>query len=467
MYVFLTLLIPVVITAIFYYYYKHEYTWWEFFVPILSVLAGILIAKALVSHNMVMFEEYWGSSVTNVVEHEPYNYWQEETCSYTTTDGKGNSTTHYYDCSHQVDVAPKWVAHTDIGESFEISERQHDALVKQFENNRRLIKTIENHDADDEAVDSRGTKYAGKDVGKYSRVYQTNWNGKDETRKAFTSRHSYVNKIKASDLTIFNIKIVDKEKADSMGLFEYPPCVNGGMFGKTNGLEVPTILGKNIPENIREQFRRLNGKFGVSNQMRLWVLVFDDKPSITGNYQENYWVRGNMNELVICVGRKGNKIQWAHAFSWAKSDALTAKVENLVLNLYTYKDSTYTKQLPILPISVVLKKKLHMKHKVPVLPITVKNQDTTVKVKSEFPTLNAQTWNTLYVELNKNLKTFKRRSFKEFDYLSIELKPWAYWLIIILALGISIGTNIWAIMNDIYDGSNGDRSDDNNYYRRY
>lgn len=108
-----------------------------------------------------------------------------------------------------------------------------------------------------------------------------------------------------------------------------------------------------------------------------------------------------------------------------------------------------------------------MKHKVPVLPITVKNQDTTVKVKSEFPTLNAQTWNTLYVELNKNLKTFKRRSFKEFDYLSIELKPWAYWLIIILALGISIGTNIWAIMNDIYDGSNGDRSDDNNYYRRY
>jgi len=47
--------------------------------------------------------------------------------------------------------------------------------------------------------------------------------------------------------------------------------------------------------------------------MRLWVLVFEDKPSFIAKYQENYWVRRNMNEFVICIGKKDTIIQWGRS----------------------------------------------------------------------------------------------------------------------------------------------------------
>jgi hypothetical protein len=335
--IYLALLVPLAITFGFYLYKKHEFTWWEFFIPMASVLVMIVVSKLIIDYSSVHFTEYWGSTITSVYEEEPYNYWKHQTCtrSYPCgTDSKGNTKwcTETYDCSHQEDVGPSWWAVTNLNERFGITEKQHDELVLQFKTKKRVVDSHDNYAPRDHAVSSNGTKFQGKIVGNTSYVYQTIWSGDDNTRKAYVSEHSYVNKIKATDLSIFNIKMVKEEEVDSLGLFRYPKYEGGGLFSYTQGLDYPTILGGNVSKETQEKFKRLNGKFGVSNELRLWVLVFENKPISTAMYQENYWVRGNMNELVICIGKKGDEILWSHAFSWSLSDALTASVKNKVMD---------------------------------------------------------------------------------------------------------------------------------------
>lgn len=458
---YLAFLIPLVVTGIFYYFKKHEITWWEFFIPIGCTLVMIFVSKLIIQTTTVNFTEYWGSTVTAVFEEEPYNYWHSETCSRSVacgTDSEGNTEycTEYYDCSHQDDVSPSWWAITNLDEKFGISEKQHDELLKQFGTKKTNIDSHDNYAPRDYAVGSNGTKFEGKRVGEISYVYQTSWNGSDNTRKAYTSKHSYVNKIKASDLSIFNISIVKEEDADSLGLYKYPEYNGGGLFSNTEGLEYPTILGGDVSKATQEKFKRLNGKFGVSNQLRLWILIFENKPMSIAEYQENYWVKGNKNELVVCIGKKGNEIQWSHAFSWAISSTLTAEVQNQVLNLYTYKDSIIKRNLPvIIPVTKDLKKKVLGKagEKLPdVLPLP--NQvtaDSTIRVKSQYPVLTEQTWNDYYNYLNANLNKFQRRSFKEYDYLTVEPSKGAIILVFVLSLLISIGVCVWVSTNEFYD----------------
>ena len=448
---YLALLIPVIVTAIFYYFKKREFTWWEFFIPIGSVLITIVISKLIVDYSSVHFTEYWGSTITAVYEDEPYNYWKTETCTRqvpcgTDKDGNTEYCTECYDCSHQEDVAPRWYAVTDINESFNITEKLHDELVKQFGTTKTVVDSHSNYSPNDEGTDCGGTKFEGKRVGEVSYNYQTVWSGNDNTRKAYTSIHTYINKIKASDLSVFNISIVNEKKADSLKLFKYPEYNGGGLFSMSQGMNYSTILGSNINKETQEKFKRLNGKFGVTNKIRLWILVFENKPEKIAEYQENYWVKGNKNELVLCIGKKGNKIQWAHSFSWANSNVLTAAVAHQVLNLYTYKDSVIKIQL--LPVNnKIFRNKLGKLKQLP--PIF---KDTTIKVQSpNYPVLTEKTWDDLYQYLNQNLNQFKKRTFKEFDYLTVEPSNTAIIIVYIIAFFISIAINCWIVTNDIYD----------------
>lgn len=459
--IFFALLVPILITGIFYFIKKHEFVWWEFFIPIGATLLSIVIAKVIVDHTSVMFTEYWGSTVVAVYEQEPYNYWHHETCTRTYacgTDSDGNTEycTETYDCSHQDDVGPDWWAKTNIGETIRISEKLHDELVKQFGTGKKQVDSRRNYAPRDKCVGSRGTKFEGKRVGEVSYEYKTAWGGQEETRKPYVSHHRYENRVKASDLTIFNIPLVNEKQADSLGLFKYPEM--------TSGWDYPTILGIDVPKNVHENFRKLNGKFGVSNELRLWVLVFKNKPMSIATYQENYWVMGNKNELVVCIGiNNANQIQWAHSFSWALSATLTAEVKNAVLNLYELTvTTTEGKKTPIaMPI---VKEQLAAvgidTSAIPpafVLPIPQANVQKVEK--SDTPVLTEKTLMEYYKYLDKNLQRFERRHFEEFSYLKVEPSRTAIIITFIIALVISIGVNIWVTNNDISD------EERNGYYR--
>ena len=86
-----------------------------------------------------------------------------------------------------------------------------------------------------------------------------------------------------------------------------------------------------------------------------------------------------------------------------------------------------------------------------IMPIPVPTtKDSVIKVKSTYPVLNEQTLGDYYAYLNKNLDKFQRRSFKEFDYLTVEPKTGAVVFIYIFALLISVGMNLWVINNEFW-----------------
>ncbi|MCK9447298.1 hypothetical protein M0Q50_10645 [bacterium] len=405
-----SILLSLIITSIFYFLNKVEYKWWEFFLSTISTIIIVLIIKLIINSTGENYDEIWGSTIVSVFEEEPYNEWHNETCSYTTssTDAQGNTTTttHYYDCSHQDNYGPNWYAVTNINQKISISEYQYDNLKKQFGNIRIITNKHNNYSSNSSCSDSKGTKFEKRDVGECSYTYKINWQGTDNTRKTVCETKSYKNKIKASDLTIFNIKVISNEDADSLGLFDIPKL--------DDNLNYPTILGGKVSPFTQEQFRRLNGKYGPSNEMRLWILIFEDKPDNYGIYQENYWVRGNMNELVICIGKKGEEIQWNHVFSWTTNEAL---------------------------------------------PIEIRNYISNMKV------LNDKSWNDLYVYLNGNLDKFKRRDFKEFDYLKKQNTTTEIIIAYLFAVIISIIVNIWVIKNDYKEKEKEKEYIDNFFYR--
>ncbi len=478
MIMFGSLIVCLIVTGVFYFIDKSRILWWEFFIPIAATLILIFGMKLLVDHANVQFTEYWGETITSVYEQEPYNYWQVQTCtrSYPCgTDSKGNTEwcTETYDCSHQVDVGPSWDCKTDLKNDYSLTEHQYDSINALFGGRRSIVNSRSNYSPRDGCSGSRGTKFEGKRVGDVSYTYENNWPGSEKTRKGYFTQHKYENKIKATDLSLFNISVVNKKQADSLGLYEYPEIDGGGLFGIGNNMYLPTILGKNISKQTQKNFRKLNAKFGPSNQLRLWVLVFDDKPASIAAYQENYWVKGNKNELVICIGTKGEEITWTHSFSWGLSGDLTAETAQKVLDLYTTTIVTKAGQkLPIaIPINSKLKETIKQGTGIdtallpPVLPLNIKKTDITQIIKSKTPVLNDQTWEVYYSYLNENLNRFQRRNFEEFSYLKVVPKTWEVILLYVLALLISVGVNFWTFTNEFTD--NNPKGEDHSYYGSY
>jgi hypothetical protein len=452
-----SLVVVLIVTLIFYLIDKKAYKWWEFFVPLIITVGLIIGAKAIIDHTSVKFTEYWGETIVSVFEEEPWNEWVHRTCTETYpcgTDSEGNTKycTRTYDCSYQDDHGPRWYCKTDLGNTYSMTEKMHDELVSLYGTGKKVVRTRKNYASRDKAVNSRGTKFEGTRVGKTSDIFQTTWPNTEESRKGVFTKHRYENRIKASDLSIFNISVVTEEEADSLGLFDYPKNIDE--------YKCPVILGANIPDETQDLFRRLNAKFGPSNQLRLWILVFEDKPAITANYQENYWVRGNKNELVVCIGKKGEEIQWAHSFSWSLSGALTAETAQKVLDMYQYTVITDdNRRLPVaLPIVTTSMKKSISEvtgidtSMIPLaLPLPVSKQNIKNTIKSKGPVFTTETLKEYYKYLDENLNRFERRSFEEFSYIKVDPKPWQIILIYVLALLISVGINLWATFNDIND----------------
>lgn len=467
MIIFGALIVVVIVTVIFYLRKPKEYKWWEFTIPLLITLGMIFGAKALTDHIGVMFTEYWGESIVEIYEEEPWNEWIHKTCTETYpcgTDSDGNTTycTRTYDCSYQADYGPEWYCKTDMDNKYRMTEHLYDSLVRVYITQKIKVKTHRNHASRDRASRSNGTKFAGTKVGKVSYVWKFKWPQSERTRKGVFTKHRYENRIKASDLSVFNIAVVTEEEADSLGLYEYPEDIH-----KYN---CPTILGGNVSPETQENFRKLNGKFGPTNQLRLWILLFEDKPAITATYQENYWVKGNKNELIICIGVNENEVQWAHSFSWALSGTLTAEAASKVLEMYEYTAELNdgSKTPAVLPITKDMAKNIfkdmgvdEIADKMPeVFPIPLNGRKVVNMKKSSTPVLTDETWEAYYKYMLKNLNRFERRSFEEFSYITVDPKPWAIILIYGLALVISLGLNLWVSNNEFHDKPN-------RYNRRY
>ena len=212
------------------------------------------------------------------------------------------------------------------------------------------------------------------------------WDGTFENSRTLTTWHTYTNKVIASR-SIFRFEDIDKEKAKELGLFEYP---------EIQDYDQKSLLGVRLDRLTMKKIKYLNGTFGSKYQFRMYILVFKDKPLVISEQQKSYWQGGNKNEFVLCLGynTKTHKIDWCNPFSWCDSPKLEV---------------------------------------------------ATKRYFREHPNLNLMGYCKW---LEKNINLWKRKEFKDFDYIDVEMSDGQTTALFIIILLLDIGMSIFLIGND-------------------
>ena len=183
------------------------------------------------------------------------------------------------------------------------------------------------------------------------------WDSTIEHLRSLTWEHSYTNKVIGSG-SIMKFKKIESTEAKKLGLYDYPEVVSQ---------DQSPVLGIPVGPYTLKNLKYINSIYGRSKQFRLYILGWKGKSISISEEQRSYWQGGNKNELVVCLGYSGDSVTWVNAFSWCDDPKL----------------------------EVAVKRYFHDNPKLDLLKFS--------------------SW------LRGNLGLWKRKEFKDFDYLSIPL----------------------------------------------
>ena len=371
MIIWFAILIPVIFAIMLLLLFRHKTLWWEFFLPfvasIIVIGASYMVAVSLATNAT----EYWGNYFVKAEHYEPWNelvhYTVQVACG---TDKKGHTR---YRTEHRtrIDYHPaSWVGELNSGSDVGISEEQYVQMKSKWTNEEFVNMHRKYHSIN-------GNKY------------ESNFKEGEENIFPYFSTHWYVNKVKASK-SVFKFKEVDK--AD-FGLFDYP---------EVSGNYVPTILGDiKDKEKANKVLDNLNAKYGQDKKVRVWLLFFKNKPLQAGLDQENYWMGGNKNEFVVCIGLNNNEeVEWCYPFSWSEKELLKVQIRDCAINM---------KPFDVFVFAWTLRDKV--------------------------------------------IRDFEKKSFKDFDYLTIEPSTTAILIAFLLTLLVNVGVSFYVIMNEFEEGA--------------
>lgn len=388
MIIWLALLIPVLTAGVLYVFFNKETVWWEFLIPFAVSALLILIMKLSCEAAQTSDTEYWGEKITQAVYSEP---WDEKvscrhpiSCSHPEyckdKDGKEyqcgykHSNDGYY---HPFDIdyhSEYWEITTEFNNSSNISKQEYERLVTKWGNKNFIDKHRSYYSIDGD-------------------WYVTYFPKVDEKIECYVSQHYYENRVQASQ-NVFNYQEVTDEEKKLYGLYEYPEIYQGykqkGILG----------YGDTTQKTAENKVQIINAKLGPKKQVKLFVLVFRNKPEESAYYQECLWKGGNKNEFVLCIGVDDlMKVKWCKPFSFTENQDIKINSRNFV------------KQQEKLNLSKV----------------------------ADF----------MQIEIDKN---FKRKQFVEFSYLTVEPKTWQVVLTFVLTVIVNVIVSFFLVTNEIKDG---------------
>lgn len=216
------------------------------------------------------------------------------------------------------------------------------------------------------------------------------WDNNRNTVKPYVKEHHYCNKVIGTE-SAFKFNEITKEEAKELGLYDYPEI-------KDN--EQNPIIGfkRFVKPNDIKQIQQLNAVYGLKKQISFYLLIYPNTSAAIAEDQRSYWQGGNKNEFVICVGVDSltNQVQWSQCFSWL--DDVTMEVQ--------CRDY-------------------------------INNQD-------KLDIINFGNW------LESHLHLWKRKEFKDFNYLNISLTDSQeisiLWTVVIMSILIGI-LGIFIVIN--------------------
>ena len=302
--------IPVLVSVILYFFFNHKVVWWEFLLPFTVSIIVILVAKLLMGFAGTRDTEYWGSIVEDARYYEAWDEYIHQTCTRTYacgTDANGNTQycTETYDCSYVEYHSEYWEINTTSGERFNISESYYNILVRQFGMKPQFQDMHRDYHYND------------------GDMYWVKWDGSKEDAEPMFSKHTYKNKVQASD-DVFNFPDVDTSEISMYGLYQYPE------FNGSASNNYPSILGYS-DNDAQAELHYWNGLLGPRAQCRIWILVYDYPTNQAGLTQEALWKGGNKNELVVTIGiDTDSTVIWCYPFTWSEVQVLPVNIRTFV-----------------------------------------------------------------------------------------------------------------------------------------
>lgn len=371
---YLILLIPIVASIILLVFFRKQTVWWEYFLVIVpSVLLVIILHYSFESY-LTNSTEYRSYYYVKAMHYDSWNEWIHKTCTRRIPSGTYKGHTRYrtetYDCSYCKEHPERWTLIDNTGNEIYTSEIDFNRVVKKWKANSVF-------------VDMKRKFYTKDgDAQSYS------WDNNKLTAETYTITRNYENKIKAAR-SVFNFKYISKEEAKELGLYDYPPVINGHQ-NAVIGLKDQTPLDVN-------SLRFVNAYLGHDKQFRTFLIFFYDKPASISELQRSYWYGGNKNEFITCVGLNSNdnSLEWINSFSWMDNQKMNIECETYFRNR-GYVD---------------------------------------VDEYSNWIMENASNWH--------------RKEFSDFDYLEIELTDKQYTWMLIATIVISLAMSLFVILNGI------------------
>lgn len=301
----LVYLIPVITCLILLLFFRVYVVWWEYLVVLLpSLMFSSMLYFGILEVQMTD-TEYLGYYVTRVEYYEDWNEWVHQTCTRTWTDSKGNTHTETYDCSHSVYHPEHWEMYlNDEDLSYTIYEDYYNSIVKKFGKKPRFVDLHRHYYTND------GDMYVCTFDGNRNRLWPITFSNK------------YKNKILGSK-SIFNFSEVSKEEKEENGLYDYPAV---------KLYDQEPILAENfkVPTAIVDSFKYLNAIYGYQYKFRVYVMIFLNKERDVAKLQQDYFVGGNLNELLVCIGVDDSaRVNWVESFSWEDEPVISVGVNHL------------------------------------------------------------------------------------------------------------------------------------------
>lgn len=372
MIIYLALIFPILTAIILVGFFKKHLAWWEISIPFLVCVPLIILSKGCSEYAQTRDMEYWGSLAVRSEYYEDWNEYISKICteSYpcgTNAKGQTEYCTRTYDCSYVEYHPASWRLVTDCKEEFEITESEYRQLTKQFGNQQR-VELNRNYHTDD------GDKYVSQ------------WNGEEFSARPVVTQHTYENRVQAAK-DVFNFESVPDSDKVFYGLFDYPEIKD---YGCRALLGFDDVLAE-------KKLGYLNGYLGPKKQLRIWVLVFKNKPRDAGILQEAYWKGANKNEFVVAIGidSTSRAVRWCYSFSWTEVQSL----------------KIYTQQF-------------------------VEKQDS-LDIRQTVAWLG-----------NELESKFIRKRFRDFSYLTVEPSGLALFITFLSTILVCCAVAIWVIKND-------------------
>jgi len=148
-------------------------------------------------------------------------------------------------------------------------------------------------------------------------MYHSDWRGDDEGLEPVVVTESYENRPKAA-LNVFHYDPVDTFEIKTYKPFDYPPIME--IFHQQCLLGIQDV-------KAHKELQILNSRLGSPMQIRVFIAIFKNLPREAGFVQERYWQGSNKNEFVLCIGiNDSNEVKWAYDFSW--TDKQDIKIES-------------------------------------------------------------------------------------------------------------------------------------------